>query len=534
MGRVIGLRHRIKVTAEGEARPTQLAIYIPEAHVTDILELETELDELDFVLGRYPVSFRKIKPEDELENFLSHHVKWRKIRSNEQKSKFPDKFIGKDDRGNTIVATQVPNDYDGLSAGDMVATIFGGSGDMFVCALAERGKEISATVHRIAAKNLSSSRPSDDKSDDAVLLTKLLRSEPALFHEFGPRDASLIHVRETYRVRTDAMKARIQTEQRLRSRLIGQMFRSLSIEGDITQAYDAMKANDKIFQGVLADERRCYRDFEKAVGSTLVYDKIFSGIEGVGPAIAGRIIAAVIDVRRFGTCARFKSFCGVRVRDDGSFLRRRTGMTNNWHNDARQAFWLVADQFNRRANSPWGKILRYYKVKLAERHKSASVPKHMSALFRKAERIFQGFDLGLSIDSYDVSTSEGMLAYLEDGVRKLSQAESSGELTLQLREEIGKLNGKDSTQTVSVFTPGHIHKMAQWRSATKFAEWLYREWTRLEADPASFVARPPNILRFADPQMYEDWILKIEKTDPDARRACQAQANEATRLHDAA
>jgi hypothetical protein len=30
------------------------------------------------------------------------------------------------------------------------------------------------------------------------------------------------------------------------------------------------------------------------------------------------------------------------------------------------------------------------------------------------------------------------------------------------------------------YTKGHIHKMAYWRTLSKFVEWLHREWTRLE------------------------------------------------------
>jgi hypothetical protein len=56
--RVIGIRHRVKKTAEGEARPTQVVIL--ENGEPKTLELETETDELDFVLGRFPTSFRKV------------------------------------------------------------------------------------------------------------------------------------------------------------------------------------------------------------------------------------------------------------------------------------------------------------------------------------------------------------------------------------------------------------------------------------------------------------------------------------------
>ncbi len=32
------------------------------------------------------------------------------------------------------------------------------------------------------------------------------------------------------------------------------------------------------------------------------------------------------------------------------------------------------------------------------------------------------------------------------------------------------------------YTDGHIHKMAIWRTLSRFVEWLHREWTRLEAE----------------------------------------------------
>ena len=41
--------------------------------------------------------------------------------------------------------------------------------------------------------------------------------------------------------------------------------------------------------------------------------------------------------------------------------------------------------------------------------------------------------------------------------------------------EVVLVNGKKR------YTDGHTHKMAIWRTATKFTEWLYRKWTKLEA-----------------------------------------------------
>lgn len=75
--RIIGIRHRIKRTSKGEARPTQLVIL--EKGVQTSLELETDDDELDFVLTRLPTGWRKVTPDDMPTKLPSHHVKWRRI-----------------------------------------------------------------------------------------------------------------------------------------------------------------------------------------------------------------------------------------------------------------------------------------------------------------------------------------------------------------------------------------------------------------------------------------------------------------------
>ena len=42
--------------------------------------------------------------------------------------------------------------------------------------------------------------------------------------------------------------------------------------------------------------------------------------------------------------------------------------------------------------------------------------------------------------------------------------------------------GKD--KTIKRYTKGHIHKMAIWRSLTRFVESLHREWWKLERSAA--------------------------------------------------
>lgn len=308
-GRIIGIRHRIKRTTEGEARPTELYILNRDA-LDEVVSLETEDDELNFVRSE-------------------------------------------------------------VKSGDRFAMILGGSGNSFAYALSRMGERKGAKVHRISAFNLKAERGDSEKDCDADLLARLLRDKSHLFYEVRSRDEALIEVVECYRARVEAMRARIACGNRLKSAFVGKLFRNyegLYPEGQIEDLFDAEKANDKIFDALTKEEKLRERELTRALEALDVYTDIFVGIEGCGMSIAAGIISAVGDIRRFETKAKFKAFLGVHVMDDGRLPRRRAGQVSNWSPSGRQALYLFGEQMNRRPKSVWGKKLREYKVKLREKH----------------------------------------------------------------------------------------------------------------------------------------------------------------------
>lgn len=278
-----------------------------------------------------------------------------------------------------------------------------------IFALSRKAEQIGAKVFWVSSGILNKFREGD-KEKDAENVARLFIKNPALFHEVTVKDRDLIILRERLDARTDAMKARIACEQRLTQRMIGNIFCSeenLYPEGKLEDLFDQEKANDTIFQSLLAEEKAREKELTACVSAMDVYKNIFGPIEGCGPMIASRIIASVGDIRRFdGNVARFKAYCGVHLRD-GKFARRRNNEAANWSNETRQAMYLIAKQFNKRPNSAWGIRLREIKEKMRAAHPEAV-------------------------------------------------------------EENGKKK----------YTPIHIHKMAKWRTLTKFAEWLFKEWNK--------------------------------------------------------
>lgn len=393
MGRIIGIRHRVKRTAEGEARPTQ--IVIKDGYTLEYHDLDDETAELDFVYGRYPTGWRDLKEGEDVKNFPSHHRKEKKKRDSDER------------------IIQIPANYDGLQENDTIVMVLGGSGDRLAYAFSRRGEEIGAKVLRIPPSVLKEKRGEQSKEDDAKTFAVLAYSSPEFFYQVAPRDRDLIKVSESLRARRDAQKDRIACEQRLRQRFIGRIFLSDSgyyPEGSIEDEYDKMKATDIILRNLVGEEKEREKELRKAVNELNVWHAIFSPIKGCGEVIAAGIIAPIGNIMRFKSDAALKKFAGVHVLEDGRFARKRTGSTANWNPQLHQALYLLGDQFNRHPDSAWGQKLREYKVKFREKHPEV----------------------------------------VENGKKKYSN--------------------------------GHIHKMAIWRTLTKFVEWLHKEWTRIEQE----------------------------------------------------
>lgn len=415
MTRIIGIQHRVKQSALGEAHPTRVVVL--EGGRRTNYELADEQAELDFVTGRFPVSYRAPRDGEDLSTIPPWHLKVRKLKDGDVVAENILRIV----ENQRYRVAHIPDAYDGITEGDTLAMLLGGSGDYLASAAARIASAKGGKVVRIAPfvfqKEREAAGYGADKEQDAALLATLAREKPGLFYAVAERDQSLILVRERFLLRMDAMKARIACEQRLRQRVIGNIFTNpggIFPEGGIEKAFDDLKANDLIYQALEKEESRAERELAKALDGLDVYTAVFKPIEGMGPLIAARIISAVVDIRRFSTPSKLAAFAGVHVLEDGRFPRRRNNEVANWHGDLRQALFLSSEQWNRRPSSYWGAYFLRMKAGYRARHPEPVV--------------------------------------------------------------LEKKNGG----RVSRYTDGHIHRLARWRTMTRFVERLYADWQRFE------------------------------------------------------
>ncbi|MBD3359463.1 MAG: transposase [Candidatus Buchananbacteria bacterium] len=403
MARIFGIRHRIKQTKEGKAKPTQVAVY-SNGNV-QAYNLADETAELDWIKGKTPIKWREAKQEEDLDQYPVHHLKVSKTK------------------------TKVPAEYDGLQPGDQVVMVLGGSGDYLAFAISVRAEELPAAIHRVPPAILKDFR-GEDKEDDSKNLIRLWQEKPQVFQAVASHERDFIRLRILYQGLVEARNARIACGQRIDQHTIGLTFcreDGFFPQGEVKKAAEEAKANDAVYQSLFKEEKRRAKEMEKHLETMAVYTQVFKPIHGCGPKIAARLLVAIGDINRFPTDAKLKAFCGVHVTPEGKFVRRRSGQVANWSGEARQALYLIVDQFIRRPESDWGN--RFVQVKTGLREK------HPNVICKTCSK-------------------DGPEVVWSDVCAKKKHKRA--------------------------YNDGHIHNMAVWHTANKFVRWIYFRWTNLE------------------------------------------------------
>ena len=465
--RWIGIRPRVKMSAAGEARPTQVAALLADSSV-EKFDLATEQDELDFVRGKWVKNgkFRDAAPDEDFTKFLPHHI-----------VKDDEKEAAKKER--PLKPTQVPVVYDGLREGDLVGMSLGGIGDCLAYAISRFGETGGFAVKRIPPFRMKDARGEASEDEDALLLATLVKEKPTFFRDVVGRDRALITLRETNRLRKFLQDDRKACFQRVRTSLIGQVFCSETggfQEGEIEKLFDLAIANDPVAQSLRDKEKNLDKQVKKSCEQIPLYTEVLTNVKGLGPLISAPIIGAVQDIGLFDTVGKFKAFCGLHILGDGSFPRKRRGVQCNWNPSARQAFFLLGDMFNKFADGFWGVRLRENKAMYQARHP-------YPVLRYEADGVTK-----------QVSLVDG--AWRKDAKRGFVIQTPTGELVVA--------SGKRD------YTKGHIHKMGVWRTVSEFAEWLYFKWRTMEKYPA----RPPKVHPPEDASAVAAAKVEWDKTHP--------------------
>lgn len=496
--RIITIRPRVKLTAAGEARPTQVAIF-ENGQLTKRLDLTTTDDELKFVACKLVLKHCKASATTDLHHYEQDELKYRPIKAGEDTSKLPQNLIKEFD-GKLCLVTHVPAAYVGLSMDDTVLMAMGGCGDDLAYAIVNRSEtdKVAITVKRCSPNSLKQQRPDDNKDDDVIHLFELYQAKPSVFHSVRSQDLAVLSLRATYALFEDTMKQRIACEQRLLKIFEREQYLTGSAhqKTDVDVMFAKAKADNATLQALIQEEKRRERELAALLERIPVYKQVFTKYSGVGTRIAARIITAIVDIRRF------------RVWPDEDEMTRLNRLCKEIEDEYYEP---IKNQLATLSGQPLfdrlDLAIAYYREKGTDAacnklRESKTYHQQRSNLRRKALRDTQSkvkafIGVHLVFDENEEkfvfprrrrgkicnwSTESRQAMYLlGDQFVKRRDTEWGEKLRLnktrqrEYHPEVVLEGGKKR------FTDGHIHKRAIWRTLSQFAaDVICKEWLELE------------------------------------------------------
>ncbi|MFO0764845.1 MAG: transposase [Patescibacteria group bacterium] len=253
--------------------------------------------------------------------------------------------------------------------------------------------------------------------------------------------------------------------------------------------FDRLKAQKKAVERALQGgkvRRKGTKEFS-IIPANDVFKTVFEPIDGCGPLIAARIIAAVVDIRRFKSLPALKAYAGYHHFEDGSRARRVAGKVSNWNTDLKQGVYLFCDQTVKNKKSSWNaklerrKAFELYKLLVNRQQLATEAGLDLEVVPASfMERTINGVQ---GIESSDFATLSAHILTLQNrfgvafkGNDEADEQEDDGddeesklELTKAEKDFSKKLKG----------LKGAAHQKALRWLGQQFLKHVYNEWTKL-------------------------------------------------------
>lgn len=419
----------------------------------------------------------------------------------------------------TFVAAKVPAKFDGLKAGDKLGMVLSGTGNDFAYALSRTSEILGGNtfVGHIHSKKLKDRR-GEKKDDDAQVLAELMRDEPSLFNAIELADRQTLRIKHALRMHGFAQEARMKCAQRTRQIFIGTVFydeKAAYPEGSLAKALAFELANNRQIIALQEVEDRCKKELMKAVKGHPAWKHVLKEVKGVGASIAGALLGSIGHITRFETAENLVAYVGLN-RPGGQFRRKRSGEVANWQATARQALYSFDDQINRhKGASVWSAQRERNKAEYRRIHPhpikvvgGSSASEGLKHLLRGVLGVLQMGDYVLEDEGLEITSAAQISEILETGIASNPEAfapEHIAAIVADYRTVIADIiaNGKhrrvvrrakdpsqkEKTQLwdergalITLYSNGHIQKMARWRTVSEFTRWLWEALTELDKE----------------------------------------------------
>lgn len=164
--------------------------------------------------------------------------------------------------------------------------------------------------------------PNWEKTDenDVKLIWMLYKKQPNAFRPMTLEPPLAVY----YSIFKDYQEIRIRTGNRLYADMSGEM--------------------KDFFSNVEKGEKEIKKVIDKELENHPVYVQWLKKIKGIGPAMAGGIIALIGNIDRFESVSKLWAYSGYAV-INGTAQKRQKGVASNWNNKIRTHCYNLVDMF---------------------------------------------------------------------------------------------------------------------------------------------------------------------------------------------
>lgn len=100
-----------------------------------------------------------------------------------------------------------------------------------------------------------------------------------------------------------------------------------------------------IYQKIEHLEKWLEKEILKKLQDHSIYTEWLKNIKGIGPRLAGSIIAIINDIKRFKTISCLWSYAGLGIDDKGQAIKKQKGQNAKWNHRLKTTLWKIGESF---------------------------------------------------------------------------------------------------------------------------------------------------------------------------------------------
>lgn len=160
--------------------------------------------------------------------------------------------------------------------------------------------------------------------------------------------SSAEYVKLVVRRMYDAQKLRIQSDLRMQRLVRDKIVLKEDAEKIFKKAFDLEKKTEAEYERIIWREIKDWPIVTEWLGS----------VKGIGPRLAGLLIANLQPIDRFPTVGKLWAYAGLHVKD-GKAVRRTKGEKANWNAELKTTAWKIGNSFIK-TNGPYRDLYDKY------------------------------------------------------------------------------------------------------------------------------------------------------------------------------